>query len=450
MRHAWAIGALALALTGTAAPAQAAGTDGWTRISQGAVNLVALPDLARTADGTLHVAYVTDVGAGNSARQVGLTRAGALGGTATIAAGWARLDDDPQLVAGGGLLHAVLGGRQTGADPGHLYDSTSADGLTWSDAVAVDDTDASSGTAAAVLPDGRLLTARAGAGGIALRAGATASTLATPGHAANASLVVAGSALYVAYAVLDTAPGIYVRQLDPVTLAAVGPAALAPGSATGDALVFTAEPTPLVARPDGSVWTAYCLGYPTCHATAVWRVGSPTPLTLPSAADQPHVALSTTAGGRLWVAWNRTRTTLSAARSDTAATRFGAIRTLRLPYDAVYALAGDGRLGPLDAVVNAGQGIFTRRVEPGLSMRAKPRHWKHTRPARVKVTVTDAGRPVRHAKVKAKATGLTARCTTHQKGTCTLRLHATAKKGKVTLTAKKKSYAAATGKLRRR
>jgi hypothetical protein len=450
MRRAWAIAALALALAGTATPAQAVGANGWTRISQGAVGLVAVPGLARTGDGALHVAYVTDVGTGNSAQQATVTRAGSLGGTATIAAGWTRLDDDPRLVVAGGLLHAVLGGQRTGADTGHLYDTASATGLSWSPVVAADDSDASAGTAAAVLPDGRLLTARTGPGGLVLRAGATTSTLATPGHAANATLVVAGGAVYVAYAVLDTAPGIYVRRLDPTSLAAIGPATLAPGSATGSAIVFTAEPTPLVARPDGSVWTAYCLGYPACHATAVWRIGSPTPLTLPSAADQPHVALSTTADGRLWVAWNRTRTTLSATRSNAAGTTFGAVRTLPLPYDAVYALAADGRLGPLDVVVNAGQGIFSQRIEPGLSVRARPKHWRHTRSAKVKVKVTDAGAPVKHAKVKAKGKGVKARCTTHKKGTCTLHLRASAKKGKVVLTAKKKSYAAATGKLKRK
>jgi hypothetical protein len=450
MRRVWAIAALALALVGTTAPAQAAGANGWTRVSQGAVGLVAVPGLARTGDGVLHVAYVTDVGTGNSAQQATLTRAGALGGTATIAASWTRIDDDPRLVVAGGLLHAVLGGQQTGTDTGRLYDTASATGLSWTPAVAVDDSDASAGTAAAVLPDGRLLTARAGSGGIALRAGATTSTLATPGHAANASLVVAGGAVYVAYTVLDTAPGIYVRQVDPTGLAAVGPALLAPGSAAGNAIVFTAESTPLVAQPDGSVWTAYCLGYPTCHATAVWRVGSATPLTLPSAADRPHVALSTTADGRLWVAWNRTRTTLSAARSNAAGTTFGAVRTVPLPYDAVYALAADGRLGPLDAVVNAGQGIFGRRIEPGLSLKAKPKHWKLTRPAKVKVKVTDAGAPVKHAKVKAKGKGVKARCTTHRKGTCTLHLRASAKKGKVVLTAKKHAYAAATGRLKRK
>jgi hypothetical protein len=446
-----AIAALTLVLAvlaSTAARAEAAGTDGWTRISQGAVNLVAVPALARTADGSLHVAYVTDVGTGNSAQQATLTRAGSLGGTATIAAGWTDIDYRPRLLVAGGLLHAVLGGRQTGADTGRLYDTTSATGQTWSTPVTVGGTSASE-AAATVLPDGRLLTAQAISSGLALRAGATASTLATPGHAANASLVMTGGALYVGYAVLDTAPGIYVRQIDPTTLAAIGPAMLAPGSATGGAIVFTAEPTPLVARPGGGVWTAYCLGYPTCHATAVWRVGSAAPLTLPSAADRPHVALSTTAGGRLWVTWNRTRTTLSAARSNTAATAFGAVRTLPLPYGAVYALAADGRLGPLDAVVNAGQGIFARRIEPGLSMKAKPRHWKHTRSATVKVKVTDAGSPVRHAKVKARGKGLTAHCTTHRKGTCTLHLRAS-KKGRVSLTATKKSYAAATGTLKRR
>lgn len=450
MRRAYAIGALALALAGTTAPAQGAGTNGWTRVSRGAVDLVSLPALARTADGSLHVAYVTDVGTGNSAQQATLGRAGSLAGTATIAAGWTTIDDDPRLVPAGGVLHAVLGGRQTAADVGHLYDATSGDGVTWSTAVAVDDSATSAGTAAAVLPDGRLLTARATSGGIALRAGATTSTLATPGHAANAGLVVAGGAVYVAYAVLDTAPGIYVRRLDATTLAPVGPATLAPGSSTGNAMVLTAESTPLVARPDGSVWTAYCVGYPTCHATAVWRVGRAAPLTLPSAADRPHVALSTTADGRLWVAWNRTGTTLSAARSNTAATRFGAVETVPLPYDAAYALAADGLLGPLDAVVNAGQGIFSRRIEPGLSVQARPKHWRHTRSAKVKVKVTDAGAPVKHAKVKAKGTGIKARCTTHKKGTCTLHLRASAKKGKVVLTATKKSYAAATGKLKRR
>lgn len=456
MRRAIILPALALALASAsaavAAPAQAAGSNGWTRISQGAVDIIAVPGLARTADGDLHVGYVTEVGTGHSAQQVTLGPTDAVGGTSTIAARWPALNYDPKLVVSGGLLHAVLGGQRTTADTGRLYASTSSTGATWSAPTAIDTDDRSEGTAAVALPSGAILTARPGLSGIVLRAGATTATITPVSNAYDANLVVARGAVYLAYVLVDKVPGVYVQRIDPTTLKPIGAAARAPGSATGGSLVFTAagEPTPLVARADGSVWTAYCVGYPTCHATAVWRVGAAAPLSLPSSTQDPHVALSTTAGGRLWVAWNGSGSTLSAARSDTGATRFGAVRTVALPYDSVYALAADGTRGPLDAVVNAGQGIFAQRILPGLSVKAKPKHWKHARATAVKVTVTDAGAPVRHAKVKAKGKGVKARCTTHKLGRCTLHIKGSVKKGKVTLTAHKASYAVATKKLTRK
>jgi hypothetical protein len=155
---------------------------------------------------------------------------------------------------------------------------------------------------------------------------------------------------------------------------------------------------PVVSRPaaaGGGVYTAYAS--PKDRSIVVWRVGSSRPaFTISSANGIGQVSMASGGHGRLWVFW---RDGLSghvwATRTNPAATRIGAIRSVAPPRDTtVYRTAGDGTPGTLDLVslvsgsLNA---MVSTQVLPGLTVSGS-RTWH--RGNRYVVRVTDAGVPV--------------------------------------------------------
>jgi hypothetical protein len=160
---------------------------------------------------------------------------------------------------------------------------------------------------------------------------------------------------------------------------------------------------PVVARPAGAgggVYTAYA--NPKDRAIVLWRVGSSRPtLSIPSANGIGQVSMASGGKGRLWLFW---RDGLSgdvrATRTNEAATRIGAIRSVAPPRDTtVYRTAGDGTPGTLD-LVSLVQGshnaMISTQVLPGLTI--STRHaWRRGHGYTVKVT--DAGAPVAGAAV---------------------------------------------------
>jgi hypothetical protein len=107
-------------------------------------------------------------------------------------------------------------------------------------------------------------------------------------------------------------------------------------------------------------------------------------------------------------------------RSNKAVTRFEPIQRVTRSSAGLLRLSGDGRLGPLDLLVDQtpngnplpAPGTFHARVLPQLSASAKVKNHKLT------VIVTDAGDAVSGAKVKAAGKS----STTNVKGVATITL----------------------------
>jgi hypothetical protein len=186
------------------------------------------------------------------------------------------------------------------------------------------------------------------------------------------------------------------------------------------------------------VFIAYTQGTnPFLGDPALYRVdtGKATKLTT---KDGEQVSIAAAPSGRLWVFWKKAATVF-ARRSNTAATRFGATRKLRVPGGGgatIFSLAGEGSRGPLDLLAlvdppSAGIANFHQRILPGLTLAAKQK-----KSGKTAFKVTDAGAPVAGAKVKVKGDGTK---TTGAAGTVLFSLS----KGKHSATATKKGYASA-------
>jgi hypothetical protein len=171
---------------------------------------------------------------------------------------------------------------------------------------------------------------------------------------------------------------------------------------------------------------------------ALYRVDTGKVLKLSGGVAQ-KISIAAAPDGRLWVFW-KNGGTIFATRSNTAATAFGAIRKVVAKggsSSTIYDLAGEGSTGPLDvlALTQPSSGTlanYHQRILPGLTLKAKK-----GKSGKTLFKVTDAGDPVKGAKVKVKGGGS---ATTGKAGTASLTLSA----GKHSATASKKGYASAT------
>lgn len=130
---------------------------------------------------------------------------------------------------------------------------------------------------------------------------------------------------------------------------------------------------------------------------AVWRFGAAAGRTV-SAPGARHVTIAAAPEGRLWILWDRDER-IYARRSNRAAATFGPLLSVAAPARsrAVHDLAGEGSRGPLDllALVErpGGSAEWHRRLLPALTVGV--RRSAHG----VTLAVTDAGEPVRGARV---------------------------------------------------
>ena len=175
---------------------------------------------------------------------------------------------------------------------------------------------------------------------------------------------------------------------------------------------------------------------------AVFRVdtGKATRLTR---KDGEQIGIAAAPSGRLWVFW-KDGGTVFATRSNKAATKFGAIRSIRAPggsATSIFNLAGEGSRGPLDllALADPASGPladYHQRIRPGLTLKAT-----HKKNGKTVFKVTDAGAPVAGAKVKLKGDGSKK---TGKSGTVAFSLS----KGRHRATVSKKRYAPASVRAR--
>ena len=109
--------------------------------------------------------------------------------------------------------------------------------------------------------------------------------------------------------------------------------------------------------------------------------------------DGEQISIAAAPAGRLWVFW-KDGGTVFARRSNKAATKFGATRSIRAPggsATSIFNLAGEGSRGPLDllALADPSSGPlanYHQRILPGLTLKAT-----HKKNGKTAFKVTDAG-----------------------------------------------------------
>ena len=191
----------------------------------------------------------------------------------------------------------------------------------------------------------------------------------------------------------------------------------APATVTNGDSLDTGQAVAMVARAGGGVYLAYLKGYPSTKSVALWRIGDAAPKFVKHTKNASNLALAAGPGGRLWLAFDDGHDNIGVVHTDAAAKSFGALQTIETPKNSsVYGVNIEGSSGRGDVIFNNGTAILHQQVFYGLTVKANPGSIKAGKQAQVTFTVTDAGAPVKGAKVKAKGKS----CKTNGKGKCTL------------------------------
>jgi hypothetical protein len=157
------------------------------------------------------------------------------------------------------------------------------------------------------------------------------------------------------------------------------------------------------------VFVAYPGGYPSPTRALLWRIGRNRAF-VAGRGDIGDVGVAADPNGRLWIFWHARRNgkpRVFARRSNRSVSVFGATVSYGAPRGTTQAwdLFGDAQANKLDLV-----GHYTRpgslaywssQIRPGLALRASRRSVRRSRRTRVTFKVTDAGDPVRNARVSA-------------------------------------------------
>jgi hypothetical protein len=449
--------AMSAALFALAAPGSAAagGPGAWTPVgTTDQLNISELASLARTRDGTMHVAWFRRIRSSSTydLLTTPVSPAGAVGASGPVVTGWVSLGG-PTLLAQGGGLALFFSGPQTNTtgDPHDGLDlATSADGgATWAvanSAVAAGDfVSARDASVAAV--GGTFVESWYAGRETVVHAGLDPGTPNQRGYADGANQGVAsdGTTALVAWCTGVQGPnGVFVQPIDPGTGAPAGPASLMPGSTVvrgGVAETFCSASArvPLVARTGGGYFAVSTDA--DRLAVRVWRVGAPSSATVAAGSiTKQFLALAGAPDGRVWVGWFEDGR-LRLRRSNKAATTFGATVTVaaRPPGDGgADALDLNAQADRVDAVARTSANdnsvaLFHTQSYPGLTLSATGGRLASFR-------VTDAGDPVAGAKITVG--GLTVTTDSHG------RAHARPSPGRHTATASKAKYVSATVKVR--
>ncbi len=457
----------------TAGPSTGAGADrpavqaraggGWAKVSTGAVDTLSEITAARTADGVLHAVYAQEVGTDSSYEHTSIATSGATLGHSDVVGTWAALVENPELLttATGGLRLVFSGLKDTDTanfySHGYAYDTVSdASGGAWGlqphALTKFGAVYSGYGVGATTLSNGTPVTAGTLNSSIFYRVGdiattdqATVSAASEDGAYTSAScclydtqLVNSGDAVWMAWYAngsSEATNGTFVQQVYP----SAGPVLKAPGSSSGTDSLSSDQAVAMVARPGGGVVLAYKLGYPTTTAIGLWQVGSPKAVKVPGSKGADLVSLAAGATGRMWLAWSTDGNAAYALRTSPTGFGLGAVQSLGSPSrsSAIWALTVDASLNQGTVLVNdtTARSVYSRQVNPGLSLRTNPGKVRAGRASDVKVTVTDAGAKVAGAKVKGGGDS----CTTKASGTCTLTIKA-GRPGKVSLKATANGY----------
>lgn len=401
------------------------GATTWTQVTDGTdVRNVDEVGLVRTADDVLHVFWRHRLGASQEEIRHTPVTGGSVGTSTTASGPFATVGNPVGVVTSDGRLRiffAALTGSESALD-GVLSASSDAQAKTWTtDPSRVSSTTSAipEGVGAAVAPDGTPAFVYAYSFVLGYHPGldpAVADVDLIPGNACCAYLpnlaFTSATGTVAWFSNVEGASGYQVQTVSP----AVGTATTAPNPFPDGKWVTPSQRSALVTREGtDEVFLGYCTGYPSCEQVDVWKVGSTTPPIVPGkSSDIEKVNLSSDPDGRLWVLWQDAYNgTLHAARSNDDGTEFGAAVAFEATDDTetVWKLAGSATADHLDVVASLGtsDGInaYTTKILPGLTVDAT------SSKGSTKFVVTDAGEPVKGAKV----TFRTKTVTTNAKGT---------------------------------
>jgi hypothetical protein len=442
----------AAVLSLAAAPTAKAAT--WKQLtSNGGANIDQVA-LVRTGDGVLHVVWHRLTGPNTEDLvHTAIAANGKVGATTPVQSGWATIGNAGLTTIPGGGIRAFWGGIRTTESTETNQDENMAistdGGASWAlttGSVVQPGTQAyGSSVSATTRPDGTPVITYAGTLGTWVHVGADATLpnfsyqgpLGNYGYDPNIASDASGT-MIAWYSNATGHLGPHAQAVNPDG-SPIGSAMQMPGTANMN--VGMLSRTPLVARAGGGFYVAYPTGYPTQNAVRVWRVGATKTTLLDKTANNSLAAISADSGGRLWVAW-KDGTRVLASRSNKTATTWGAIVDAGQPKKA-------GSLYTLDASTTPGGGVdlfgnygiganpttstFYARISPGLTLTAKKSGSGYA------FTVTDAGSPVKGAKVK----GAGKSDTTDSKGRAQLNV-----KRKTTVTASASGYTSGSVKLK--
>jgi hypothetical protein len=355
-----------------------------------------------------------------------ISLAGKLLATGTAISGWGTLDPDPQLVRSGSGLRLVFEGN-TGSTgcyiDAEVFTATSTNGSTWNLVIgSMDQSIVGTGGLAATAESNGITPVATFAHGQLFHVGVDPNCPASspdgtipvaPGYAPLYPAIVTASdgSVWVAnFQSGSTKEGYFVDRILPTK----GPLTEAPGSAS--TLLHNnqpLEPVALAARAGGGVYMAYCSASSSqpCPHIELWKLGSPKAKVVPGSANTTGARVALAAGpqGRLSVIWyDATKNVIHALRTNTKATSFGVVRTIKPPahtsgFNSIQAQGSSGRLDVIinDLLSTSGFPIdlFHTQILPGLSLTATPSSFSHKQAIKVTFTVTDAGQAVAGATV---------------------------------------------------
>jgi hypothetical protein len=388
----------------------------------GKTNPATTPDgFARTGDGRLHVVYETNTSWGMSANGVGTVAISPSGhvGPQVQALSWGSSGGSPNGIPGlavlsGGALEATFGGSPNG-DDGPWGISSTDGGSTWSAPADVGSGSMEFGDSHVNLENsnGTPVLSAGCCGNIVIQQGFGTGaptyqlTNGTDGAAGNVDSAVdaATGAVVDSWGSNDGSGGLWLQQVAPSAGSAIK-APLPTQYGTGLPLIIASRDT------GPGVFAAYPADYAnTTHIRLLRYAGGSVAVGQVKGLHAKVVGDATGPGGRIWVMWYGnigTKGIIAVTRSNKAVTRFEPIQRFQFAdWAFLYVLQGDGRLGPLDMLMNGTPptqplvpGIYYSRMLPELSATASAHKTKSGK-FKLKVKVTDAGDPVSGAKVSA-------------------------------------------------
>ncbi|MDX6204577.1 MAG: hypothetical protein QOF39_634 [Frankiales bacterium] len=421
--------ATSTAVAAVAAPAQAKAKAApvWTKLSTGdGINVSYEPSVARFGTQLL-VTWPQGAGTIN-ARVLGASSK-PVGPVTNVISGWTGIVPDPRAFVLHGVPMVAFNGSHTDVttDPlnGPVLYAQPTSATTWAlgPGSLTHDVDTSAGYGLGVVDDGagQPIVAVAGSSTNHLTVhhgfdpSVPAATLDTEtanlGETQNVSLArdlktnLSYAAWYSSRG--DASQGVRAAEVYPAVSGASAAAPLSVVTYSGEKISTNpGQNIALAARVGGGVWAAYPSGYPAAHKLVLWNLQTGRTLTINRPVGEvQYVNLSAGPGGRLWVSWVEGGV-VYATRTNPAVTAFGVLRAVPAPGgDSATRTAGDGALGPLDAVINvevgtAAPAIYSARILEGLHVAVSPAKVSYAKGGTVVVSVSDAGVPVSGVSVK--------------------------------------------------